>query len=53
MLLKWAYAIKMLDQHKYEYKMEFLLPTKCLEGVLKYFYLVSIILKKLSQKPQT
>jgi hypothetical protein len=37
----WASAIKMPDQHKYK---EFLLPTKCLERVLKYSYLVSIIL---------
>ena len=36
-------AIEMPDQHKYK-KKGFLHPTKCLERVLKYSYLVSIIL---------
>jgi hypothetical protein len=39
----WANAIKMPDQHKY-YKKGFLHPTIRLERVLKYSYLVSIIL---------
>ena len=33
----------MLDKHKY-YKNGFLLTTKCVERVLKYSYLVSIII---------
>ena len=50
-LLRWANAIKvcanaikMPDQHKYE-KNGALLPTKCLEEVLKYSYNVSIFFK--------
>ena len=39
----WANAITMPDQHKY-YKKRFLHPTKCLERLLKYSYLVLIIL---------
>ena len=41
-LLGWANAFKMPDQHKYQ-KKGFLNPTKCLERVLKYSYLVLII----------
>ena len=42
-LLGWANTIKIPDHHKYQ-KKEFLHPTKWLEWVLKYSYLVSIVL---------
>ena len=46
-LLRWANAIKIPDQHKYN-KNEFLLPTECLEGVLKYSYNYLILINILS-----